>query len=64
MKRAKHSDKEKITIAKSLETVEWVSDLSGEDKKRYEGYAKASLTKKQRIKVRIAGRKRKGPRPR
>ncbi|OHE30948.1 MAG: hypothetical protein A3J94_06755 [Syntrophus sp. RIFOXYC2_FULL_54_9] len=56
MKRAKHIDKDEMELAKSLETEEWVSDLPKKDKKRYEEYARTSLTKQKRINIRMTER--------
>jgi hypothetical protein len=44
MTRVKYVDKDEIELAKSLETEEWVSDLPKKEKKRYEEYARNSLT--------------------
>lgn len=56
MKKAKNVDQEEMELAKSLETEEWVSDLTLKDKKRYEEYARASLTKQRRINIRMTER--------
>jgi predicted DNA binding CopG/RHH family protein len=56
MTRAKSIDKEEMELAKSLEAEEWVSDLSKKDKKRYEEYARGSLTKQRRINIRVTER--------
>jgi predicted DNA binding CopG/RHH family protein len=56
MARVKSIDKDEMELAKSLETEEWVSDLSKKDKKRYEEYARASLTKQKRINIRMTER--------
>ena len=56
MTRVKYIDKDEMELAKSLETEEWVSDLSKKDKKRYEEYARASLTKQRRINIRMTER--------
>ncbi len=56
MTKAKYADKEDLELAKSLETEEWVSDLPKKDKKRYEEYARTSLTKQRRINIRMTER--------
>jgi hypothetical protein len=52
MKKTKYLDKEEMELAKSLESEEWASDLTKKEKKKYEGYARASLSKQKR-KLRI-----------
>ena len=49
-------DKEEMELAKSLETEEWVSDLTKKEKKQYEEYARNSLTKQKRINIRMTER--------
>ena len=56
MTRVKYIDKDEMELAKSLETEEWVSDLPKKDKKRYEEYARTSLTKQKRINIRMTER--------
>ena len=56
MRKPKYSDEEELKLAKSLETEEWVSDLPKKDKKRYEEYARTSLTKQKRINIRMTER--------
>jgi len=56
MKKNQYLDKEEMELAKSLETGEWVSDLTGKEKKRYEEYARNSLTKQKRINIRMSER--------
>jgi predicted DNA binding CopG/RHH family protein len=56
MRRAKFIDKDEVELAKSLETEEWVSDLTKKDRKRYEEYARISLTKQRRINIRMTER--------
>ncbi len=51
MKGIKYLDKEEMELAESLETEEWVSDLTSEEKKQYENYAHNSLTKQKRINI-------------
>ena len=56
MTRVKYIDKDEMELARSLETEEWVSDLPKKDKKRYEEYARTSLTKQKRINIRMTER--------
>ena len=56
MKRAEYFDKDEMELAKSLETEEWVSDLTKKEKKQYEEYARNSLTKQKRINIRMTER--------
>jgi predicted DNA binding CopG/RHH family protein len=56
MKRAEYVDKDEMELAKSLETEEWVSDLTRKEKKQYEEYARNSLTKQKRINIRMTER--------
>ncbi len=56
MKRAQYVDKEERELAKSLETEDWVSDLSKKEKRQYEEYARNSLTKQKRINIRMTER--------
>jgi predicted DNA binding CopG/RHH family protein len=56
MKRAEYVDKDEMELAKSLETEEWVSDLTKKQKKQYEEYARNSLTKQKRINIRMTER--------
>ncbi len=56
MKKTKYVDKAEMELAKSLETEEWVSDLTKKEKKQYEEYARNSLTRKKRINIRITER--------
>ena len=56
MKRAECVDKDEMELAKSLETEEWVSDLTKKEKKQYEEYARNSLTKQKRINIRMTER--------
>ena len=56
MKRAEYVDKDEMKLAKSLETEEWVSDLTKKEKKQYEEYARNSLTKQKRINIRMTER--------
>ncbi len=56
MKRAQYVDKEEMELAKSLETEEWVSDLTKKEKRQYERYARNSLTKQKRINIRMTER--------
>ena len=56
MKRVQYIDKEEMELAKSLETEEWVSDLTKKEKKQYEEDARNSLTKQKRINIRMTER--------
>ena len=56
MKRLEYVDKDEMELAKSLETEEWVSDLTKKEKKQYEEYARNSLTKQKRINIRMTER--------
>ena len=56
MKKAEYFDKDEMELAKSLETEEWVSDLTKKEKKQYEEYARNSLTKQKRINIRMTER--------
>jgi predicted DNA binding CopG/RHH family protein len=56
MKRTQYVDKEEMELAKSLETEEWVSDLTKKEKRQYEEYARNSLTKQKRINIRMTER--------
>lgn len=56
MKRTEYIDKDEMELAKSLETEEWVSDLTRKEKKQYEQYARNSLTKQKRINIRMTER--------
>jgi len=56
MKKATTLDKEEMELARSLENEEWVSDLSKKEKKQYEEYARYSLSKQNRINIRMSER--------
>ena len=56
MPRIKYIDKDEEELAKSLETEQWISDLSKKDRRRYEEYARTSLTKQKRINIRMTER--------
>jgi len=56
MKSGKYLDKDEMELAKSLETEEWVSDLTKKEKKQFEEYARNSLTKQKRINIRMTER--------
>ena len=56
MKSAKYIDKDEMELAKSLENEEWVSDFTKKEKKKYEEYARTSLTKQKRINIRMTER--------
>lgn len=56
MKKEKYLDKDEMELAKSLETEEWVSDLTPKEKKKFEEYARNSLMKQKRINIRMSER--------
>jgi len=56
MKKTIYSDKNERALEKSLENEEWISDLSGKEKKQYEEYARYSLNKQKRINIRMTER--------
>jgi predicted DNA binding CopG/RHH family protein len=56
MKKAEFFDKDEMELSKSLETEEWVSDLTKKEKKQYEAYARNSSTKQKRINIRMTER--------
>jgi len=56
MKKAAYFDKDEMELAKSLQTEEWISDLTKKEKKQYEEYARNSLTKQKRINIRMTER--------
>lgn len=56
MRKTTYSDKDELELTKSLETEEWVSDLTKKEKKEYEKYARYSLNKKRRINIRMTER--------
>ena len=56
MKKAAYMNKDERKLAKSLETEEWVSDLTKKEKKEYEKYARYSLNKQRRINIRMTER--------
>ncbi|HOP47356.1 MAG TPA: antitoxin [Desulfobacteraceae bacterium] len=56
MKKGKYIDEYERELAKSLESEDWVSDLSKKEKEQYEKYARNSLTKQKRINIRMTER--------
>jgi predicted DNA binding CopG/RHH family protein len=56
MKRGKYLDKDEMELAKSLETEDWISDLTKKEKKQLEEYARNSLMKQKRINIRMSER--------
>jgi predicted DNA binding CopG/RHH family protein len=56
MRKTTYSDKDELELTKSLETEEWVSDLTKKEKKEYQKYARYSLNKKRRINIRMTER--------
>jgi len=53
MKKIKYTDAEEMELASSLENEEWVSDLTAKERRRYEEYARYSLSKRKRINIRM-----------
>src|SRR4030065_1530528 len=56
MRKTTYSDKDELELTKSLETEEWVSDLTKKEKKEYEKYALYSRNKQRRINIRMTER--------
>ncbi|MCX5976120.1 MAG: antitoxin [Coprothermobacterota bacterium] len=56
MNKVVYIDKYEMELSKSLETEEWISDLTKKEKKQYEEYARNSLTKQKRINIRMTER--------
>ena len=56
MKKPAYLDKDEMELAKSLENEEWISDLTKKQRKRYEEYARYSLSKRKRINIRMSER--------
>jgi predicted DNA binding CopG/RHH family protein len=56
MKRAEYIDKDEMELAKSLESEDWVSDLTKKEKTQYEEYAHNSLVKQKMINIRMTER--------
>ena len=56
MNKDRYLDKDEKDLAKSLESEEWISDLTAEEKKQYEEYARYSLSKRKRINIRMSER--------
>ncbi len=56
MKKTEYPDKDERELAESLEKEEWVSDLTKKEKKRYQEYARYSLSKQKRINIRMTER--------
>ena len=56
MKKSEYLDKDERELAESLEKEEWVSNLTNKEKKRYEEYARYSLSKQKRINIRMTER--------
>lgn len=46
-------DKDELELAESLEKEEWISDITNNEKKLYAEYARNSLSKRNRINIRI-----------
>jgi predicted DNA binding CopG/RHH family protein len=56
MKKTEYLDKDERELAESLENEEWVTDLTKKEKKRYQEYARYSLSKQKRINIRMTER--------
>ncbi|MEI6310550.1 MAG: antitoxin [bacterium] len=56
MNKLVYIDKYEMELSKSLETEEWISDLTKKEKYQYEEYARNSLTKQKRINIRMTER--------
>ena len=56
MKKAAYLDEDEMELAGSLENEGWVSDLTKNEKKQYEEYARYSLNKQKRINIRMSER--------
>ena len=56
MKNTEFLDKDELELSQSLDTEEWISDLTENDKKQYEEYARSSLNKQKRINIRMTER--------
>ena len=56
MKKNKYLDDDERQLAESLENEEWVSDLTKEEKQKYEASAHNSLNKQMRINIRMTER--------
>jgi predicted DNA binding CopG/RHH family protein len=56
MKKSAYLDKEEFELAKSLDREDWISDLTKKEKRRYEEYARYSLSKRKRINIRMSER--------
>ena len=56
MKKVTYLDSDEMKLAKSLEDENWVSNLTENEKKRYEEYAHCSINKQKRINIRMTER--------
>jgi predicted DNA binding CopG/RHH family protein len=56
MKKLAYLDKEEMELAKSLDREDWISDLTKKEKRKYEEYARYSLSKRKRINIRMSER--------
>ncbi len=56
MNKGRYLDKDEKDLAKSLESEEWISDLTTQEKKKYTEYARYSLNKQRRINIRMTER--------
>jgi predicted DNA binding CopG/RHH family protein len=56
MKKPASLNKEEMELAKSIDREDWISDLTKKEKKKYEEYARYSLSKRKRINIRMSER--------
>jgi predicted DNA binding CopG/RHH family protein len=56
MKKSEYLDKEERELSESIEKEEWTSDLTKKEKRRYQEYARYSLSKQKRINIRMTER--------
>ena len=56
MKKEKLPDKDERELEKSIEQEDWISDLTENEKKRFQEIARYSLSKQKRINIRMTER--------
>ena len=56
MNKTEFLDKDELELSQSLDNETWVSDLTENEKKQYEEYARSSLNKQKRINIRMTER--------
>ncbi|MFA6470754.1 MAG: antitoxin [Candidatus Latescibacterota bacterium] len=56
MNNTEFLDKDELELSQSLDNEAWVSDLTENEKKQYEEYARSSLNKQKRINIRMTER--------